>query len=108
MKQDFIDPGDFLPEDEDDSALLETMITLSLMPRPFGMTWSREQMTWFLKKRGYKVLERYSEEADTKYYVAVKKDTTKIPDDGSNNLVEVFADEIQSILMSWLLKIAEK
>lgn len=81
---------------------------LVLMPKPFGMTWGREQMEDFLKKRGYKIISRYSEARGSNYPYVLREDDDLIPkNDGKSNIVEVFSDEIRDIILSWLLKIGD-
>lgn len=96
-------------DDEDNgNSLIDTLLALTVMPKPFGVTWSLDQMRGFLKARGYRVLERFDEETENEYYVAVKKNESRIPDDGKGNIVDVFANEVQNILLKWLLKIGKE
>lgn len=70
--------------------------------KPFGMIWEDDKMMDFLKKRGYSILKRTDDNGDT-YEVAIKNGEKTIPD--YDNICETFEDEVQDILINWLLKI---
>lgn len=98
--------GSFEDESEEkDCPYAETLLRLMLTPHPFGMPWKTDQMVGFLRKRGYKVIERFDEESSDYYYVAVKPHEPTMPTTG--NLIEVFVGECQEIILKWLIKIAD-
>jgi hypothetical protein len=99
------DEDDWFEEDEDDCPFAETLLHLTLLPKPFGIPWKTEQMVKFLKKRGYRIITKFDEEAEEEYYVAVKPHENLIPEDG--NIIETFVGEVQEILLKWLEKIAD-
>lgn len=105
---DEFDSEEFFEDDEENCPLAETLLALNIMPKPFGMTWSQDQVLGFLKARGYRIVTRYNEDDDSEYKVAVKKNQPKIPDNSEGNVVEVFAEEIRNILLKWLLKIGKE
>lgn len=72
---------------------------------PFNIFWPKEKMINFLKERGYKIINKYSEEDGNNIDIAVKLDQSLIPE--TENIKEVFNSEIQDILLKWLLKIGE-
>ena len=78
-EDDDLDLSEVLGDEVESCAMADMIMSLSLMPKPFGMTWSNKQMTDFLKVRGYKILTRFDEDTDNEYEVAVKKDADCIP-----------------------------
>ena len=81
-------------------------VSLLTMDKPFGIIWSREHQIYFLKKLGYKIIESNKDNTDyPPIQVAVKADSDMIPDINNSNIEEVFSDEVQKILLNWLLKI---
>ena len=105
-EDDDLDLSEVLGDEVESCAMADMIMSLSLMPKPFGMTWSNKQMTDFLKARGYKILTRFDEDTDDEYDVAVKKDADCIPE--NCNIISTFAEEIQTILLKWLLKISKE
>lgn len=73
--------------------------------KPFGMNWPEETMINFLRKLGYIVVDGFSSLDGYPIKIAVKKGNTVIPDLEDSNVSSVFCEEIQSILLNWLLKI---
>lgn len=92
-----------LPNDEDLPLAIPILGAL-MTPKPFGIMWTKEQVIRFLKSRGYMIIERSDHDKKT-YPVAVKKGSQVIPD-GESNIGDVFVEEVQEILMNWLLRIA--
>ena len=58
----------------------------------------------FLKARGYKILERVDDDHN-KYYVAVKPDTSAIPD--YDNLRSTFLEEAEDLVVDMMIKFSE-
>lgn len=77
----------------------KTLLTLTMMPKPFGMTWKRDKMIEFLKGRGYSIVKRFDLDTDEEFEVAVKSGTDFVPD--TRNIVETFAEEMQSFIIEW-------
>ena len=98
----FGDPSSCLPD------ISNAMLTLGLMPKPFGMTWRIDQMSEFLKKRGYTVLNRFDKKTGNDYVVVVDPKDEYIPEEGVSNIVDVFATEVQKILLNWLINLDKK
>lgn len=98
----FGDPSSGLPD------ISNAMLTLGLMPKPFGMTWRIDQMSEFLKKRGYTVLNRFDKKTGNDYVVVVDPKDEYIPEEGVSNIVDVFATEVQKILLNWLINLDKK
>lgn len=86
-------------EDGDDDYKWKTLLTLIMMPKPFGMTWKRDKMIEFLKSRGYSIVKRFDLDTDEEFEVAVKSGTDFVPD--TRNIVETFAEEMQSFIIEW-------
>lgn len=91
--------GDFLPEDECPLAK-NAVMSLAGLPKPFGLPWKRDKIIEFLEKKGYDIIERETDMRET-YFVAVKPGEDYIPQE--DNLLSTFQDEIQDILINWLL-----
>lgn len=88
-----------LEEDDGEDYRWKTLLTLTMMPKPFGMTWKREKMIEFLKSRGYSIVKRFDLDTDEEFEVAVKSGTDFVPD--TRNIVETFAEEMQSFIIEW-------
>lgn len=86
-------------EEGDDDYKWKTLLTLTMMPKPFGMTWKRDKMIEFLKSRGYSIVKRFDLDTDEGFEVAVKSGTDFVPD--TRNIVETFAEEMQSFIIEW-------
>jgi hypothetical protein len=118
-KFDFIpedeDTGDigFVPDFEDDSEeedcpYLDILASIAFQDKPFGILWSKDKVNEFLKARGYKLIDRKNKDTGDEYTIAVKPDSSSIPDDGHGNTKEVFDSEMQDIIMRWILRIAKE
>lgn len=88
-----------LEEDDGEDYKWKTLLTLTMMPKPFGMTWKREKMIEFLKSRGYSIVKRFDLDTDEEFEVAVKSGTDFVPD--TRNIVETFAEEMQNFIIEW-------
>lgn len=88
-----------LEDDGDEDYKWKTLLTLTMMPKPFGMTWKREKMIEFLKSRGYSIVKRFDLDTDEDFEVAVKSGTDFVPD--TRNIVETFAEEMQNFIIEW-------
>ena len=86
-------------EDGDEDYKWKTLLTLAMMPKPFGMTWKRDKMIEFLKSRGYSIVKRFDLDTDEEFEVAVKSGTDFVPD--TRNIVETFAEEMQNFIIEW-------
>lgn len=86
-------------EEGDDDYKWKTLLTLAMMPKPFGMTWKRDKMIEFLKSRGYSIVKRFDLDTDEEFEVAVKSGTDFVPD--TRNIVETFAEEMQNFIIEW-------
>lgn len=86
-------------EEGDDDYKWKTLLTLTMMPKPFGMTWKRDKMIEFLKSRGYSIVKRFDLDTDEEFEVAVKSGTDFVPD--TRNIVETFAEEMQNFIIEW-------
>ena len=105
---DWVDDPDQSPEDgdsEEDCPYLGILTALTLQDKPLGIMWTVDKMMEFLKARGYKLLERKGTDGN-EYFIALKPSDSSIPDSGHSNIKEVFDNEVQDILMKWILKIA--
>jgi hypothetical protein len=88
-------------ENEDDGCEFANDILCSIeASRPFGIIWDVDKMKEFLEKRGYNVVPL---DTDPEDYIVYKDTDDLIPD--LPNIDEVFASEIQSILLKWLIKL---
>lgn len=86
-------------EEGDDDYKWKTLLTLTMMPKPFGITWKRDKMIEFLKSRGYSIVKRFDLDTDEEFEVAVKSGTDFVPD--TRNIVETFAEEMQNFIIEW-------
>lgn len=88
-------------EDSDDGEdyKWKTLLTLTMMPKPFGMIWKREKMIEFLKSRGYSIVKRFDLDTDEDFEVAVKSGSEYVPD--TRNIVEAFSEEMQNFIIEW-------
>lgn len=92
---------------EEDCPIIGAVLGAMLSSKPFGLTWDDENISKFLKQRGYKILTRHDEENDRDYKVAVKPGESKISSDGFSNLRDIFDRELQEIILNWLIKISK-
>lgn len=88
-----------LEDDGDEDYKWKTLLTLTMMPKPFGMTWKREKMIEFLKSRGYSIVKRFDLDTDEEFEVAVKSGSEFVPD--TRNIVEAFSEEMQNFIIEW-------
>lgn len=86
-------------EDDGEDYKWKTLLTLTMMPKPFGMTWKREKMIEFLKSRGYSIVKRFDLDTDEDFEVAVKSGSEYVPD--TRNIVEAFSEEMQNFIIEW-------
>lgn len=101
----------FEDEDNEPCPVFDAVCSIMALPKPFGFLWENdEKLIKFLEKRGYRVLQRQIKNKEGKkenISIAVKPDSTNIPDLDYSNIREVFQEECQDIILNWLLKIAE-
>lgn len=88
-----------LEEDDGEDYKWKTLLTLTMMQKPFGMTWKREKMIEFLKSRGYSIVKRFDLDTDEDFEVAVKSGSEYVPD--TRNIVEAFSEEMQNFIIEW-------
>lgn len=86
-------------EESGSDGMWKTLLTLAMMPKPFGMTWKRDNMIKFLKSRGYSIVKRYDIDTEEDFEVAVKSGSEYVPD--SRNIIETFSDEMQNFIIEW-------
>ena len=101
---------EFYPEGDDtneDCPYLNIITALLLQNRPLGIFWNADKMIEFLKARGYRVLDRKDSDGN-EYSIAVKPSDSSIPDEGRSNIKDIFDNEIQDVLIKWVLKIASE
>lgn len=94
---------DFFDDDEKDCPFAHTLISLTLLPRLFGMPWKSDKMEKFLKGRGYRIINRHDDDEDEDFKVAIKPGESMVPE--TSNLLEVFTDEVQEVLLDWMLSL---
>ena len=98
--------NEFYQEDED-CPYSHIFLSLLTMPKPLGFVWNLEDIEEFLKKRGYKIIERKNSDGED-IKIAVKPSDSCIPGDETSNLREVFYQDVKKIILSWLLKIGSE
>ena len=98
------DDFDFEPEDLPDYPLTDLVISNMMMSKPFGIHWDYDKMKEFLVQLGYKIITRYSDRREVEYEVAIKPNSSFIPEDDFSNIKEMFDSEVQDIMIGWLLK----
>ena len=86
-------------EEGSSDGMWKTLLTLAMMPKPFGMTWKRDNMIKFLRSRGYSIIKRYDIDTEEDFEVAVKSGSEYVPD--SRNIIETFSDEMQNFIIEW-------
>lgn len=96
-----------LNSDEELCPSVSMFVSLLTMDKPFGILWSRDNQVTFLKKLGYKIIEVNKDITEYDILVAVKPDSEIIPDMNRDNIEETFSNEVQGILLNWLLKIKQ-
>lgn len=105
-----IDDNNLDPEEDDvlneeDCPYSHIFMSLLTMSKPIGFIWEDiDIIENFLKKRGYKIIERTNSKGNN-IKIAVKPSDSCIPNDEFSNLREVFNQDVQNIILSWLLKI---
>ena len=95
---------EFEMESLPDCPITDILMSSIIGSKPFGMTWSTENMKSFLKEKGYKIITRYSSLRDSEYEVAIKPGSTYIPDEDFSNIKDEFESEVQIALLKWLSK----
>ena len=106
LEEDFY--NDFNDEEEGLCPSVEMFAGLILSDKPFGFIWKRDLMIDWLRKIGYKIIEKPNPDprlSDIPIQVAVHKDNDKMPDLNESNIDEVFCKEVQNTILNWLLKI---
>ena len=94
--------------DEEDCPYSHMFLSLLTMPKPFGYyVWDLETIEEFLKKRGYKIIEHKNSEGE-EIKIAIKPTDSRIPDLDYSNLRDVFYEDVQKIILNWLLKIGSE
>lgn len=105
-------PSDIFDDEEEDSdscPYFDIIMHTVLLSRPFGILWDNDKMENFLKKRGYKIIEKHFSDPDRKsetYKIAIKSGSIKMPTDEVSNIREVFDSELQDVILSWIDKIS--
>lgn len=102
-----INDGFDMIEDQDSCPMMDVLISMLMMDRPFGIVWNNGIMENFLINRGYKIITRYSNITESDYKVAFKSSDSCIPETDVDNIRSVFNNEVQEILSNWLLKIGK-
>jgi len=107
-EDDYIDHIDITEDDEDSCPFVNDLmgfIEFKASTSFLGLPWRREDVIKkFLKARGYKILERVDDNHD-KYFVAVKPDTSAIPD--YNNLRSTFLEEVEDLVVDMMIKFSK-
>ena len=72
---------------------------------------TNEKIEKFLKARGYNIFDKYFSHIDDSIKIAIKGDDPDIvpdtPEGAKKHIRAVFAEEVQDILLKWLLKIGK-
>lgn len=99
-------------DDDEPCWMFKSIATLMGMPKPFGMIFPYEKEKEFLEKRGYEVKElKCSTSVNPLGVIKVaiksgeklnKKDTDALEE---HSVSKVFVEEVQNIILGWLLKI---
>jgi hypothetical protein len=92
-------------KESDADSVSKTNSKSLVLYKPFGMNWTNDIMSDFLKKRGYRVITRHDTKSNKDYQVAVKPGDKVISGDGHSNLEKAFEEEVQLILSKWLLSL---
>lgn len=107
MIDDNFDGNPILGEDDIESCSIpNALISLTLLPKPFGMLWKSDKIIRFLKGRGYRIISRVDPETDEEYSVAVKPEEQVVPD--TDNLSSTFSEEVQELLVDWMLSLKKE
>lgn len=96
-------------DDGETCEMFDSIVAVSMIPKPFGFVWDVDKIKEFLVARGYKIFKQpLKEDSGDFFEVAVKSDSLVVPSDVDSNIRSVFDREVQDILLKWLLKIAKK
>ena len=109
---------EFSYDDEDDGVdndlepcyMFNAISAIMAMDKPFGILFDIDKIEKFLISRGYKIVDKYFSHINDSIKVATKDDPDNIPDstEGARyHIRAVFANEVQDILLKWLLKIGK-
>ena len=105
---DYIDRIELVEDEEDSCPFVNDLINFIEFKAStsfLGLPWRRvDTIKKFLKARGYKILERVDDDHN-KYYVAVKPDTSAIPD--YDNLRSTFLEEAEDLVVDMMIKFSE-
>lgn len=110
------DPGDDGYDDFDDMPdeacwMFDTISALMAMDKPFGFIFDIDKIEKFLEARGYTIGDKYFSHINDSLKVAIKGDPDTIQDSTDDardyHIRHVFANEVQDIILKWLLKIGK-
>lgn len=91
--------------------MFDTISALMAMDKPFGIIFDVPKIEKFLKARGYNIFDKYFSHINDSIKVAIKGDDPDIvpdtPEGAKKHIRAVFAEEVQDILLKWLLKIGK-
>lgn len=74
---------------------------------PFSILWDIDKVKKFLIARGYEIITRQNSVGDD-IELAVKPEQKVLPIDAEDdNILEVFENDIQDIILGWLLKLGK-
>lgn len=107
FSEDDIEEGD-IEDDEDRFPISGLLLNLLNMPKPFGYMMPQDKMEWFLKEKGYRIIKKKFENSDEEYSVAIDPNSPVVPEENYSNIREVFDNEVQDIILGWLLKISKE
>jgi len=106
---------DFSSDPEEACWMFKSIAALMSIPKPFGTMFSFDQEKDFLEKRGYRVEEvKCGEDVNPTgiLTIAVKKgkriNKANIEELSKYSIGNVFVEEVQGIILKWLLKIGEE
>lgn len=98
IDDEFVDEEDGCPFVDDLMGFIEFKASTSFL----GLPWRREDVILkFLKARGYKIIERVNENKE-KYRIAVKPDTSELPD--YSNIRSTFLEEAEDCVIDMMIK----
>lgn len=88
-------------DDTPSCEFFDNFVSVAMISKPFGFIWDEGRIIKFLKARGYKIINNDSEFSVP---LAVKPETSELPDFKDGNIRVVFDEEVKDIILNWLLK----
>lgn len=90
--------------------MFDAISTMISIDKPFGMLFDVDKIEKFLVSRGYKIADKFFSHINGSIRIATKDDPSSVedsPEGAKNHVRAVFSNEVQDIILKWLLKIGK-